>query len=624
MRLFPWKIVKIDKKAMTMTDNTPMNIVNRALYGMGFKFVAYDQQSKVYIESGYNINPDVYAVVSQKATEVQRIPYYIKSVKDEGHKERYQQFRVMIKGMLTPELAIKKAVIETKAFHEEQMAMPLERPNPNQTWREFFALYETFMDLTGNFYIYCLSPEEGTNAGTPKELYILPSHLMQIVLRENVDIISDEDIIDYYILTEGFRFIKFQSEKVIHVKLSNPNFDLAGSHLYGQSPLRAALKNIQSSNEALTLNAKLMANGGSFGLISGKQPLTNEQAQQLKDRIVEMDNSTERMSNIAGVSIEPVFTRISLTTDELKPFDYLEYDQKSICNVLHWDDKLLNNADGAKYDNYKTALRRAITSGISPNLRLLEEAFNNYLLPMFKGYENTIMVFDETQLPEMQEDMAQLSVWLNSSLDRGVINREEYRVAINYEETGLAEMSQYTVGGNIMSLEEALDSSFSIEDSEKKNLNFKAGFKPRQSRDSDGQWSTGGGSWHKIDTKTVIDGHNKNGGSTFGMDGKNKAGAKGMGSVSTFTSQPESIILKGNLTEQDIKDFLEINKPLLENSSIFGLGTWYSIKNDITYLDIVNVIKLQDAIKLGIKHNQEAIFDLENMMDVPTGGTGIN
>lgn len=459
MRLFGYELKRV--KNTSLVDNNLVNKINQALFGLGLGFVQYDYNRKTYIDKGYNINPDVFAVINQKSTEVTRVPYVIKNVKDLQAKERYNQNRYSTKGMLTPQMLIKRLVIENKAFDEKEYNLPLECPNTNQTWRELFALYETFMDTVGNCYFYLLSPENGMNKGQPTEIHILPAHLMQIVLKDNVDMIRDENPIDYYILTEGRQYIRFETENIIHVKLPNPNFDLQGSHLYGQSPLRAALKNIQASNEALSLNAKTLANGGSFGFLSTKEPLTPEQAQQLKDRLVQMDNDTKRLSNLAGSAKEVVFTRVSLTTDELKPFDYLEYDQKAICNVLGWDDKLLNSDDGAKYDNYKTALRRAITSGIAPNLRLLEEAFNSELLPRFKGYENTIWVFDESQLPEMQEDMEKLTKWLNDSLDRGVINRDEYRAAISYGMLETPEMKMHTVSMNVIPL---TDVGMEIED----------------------------------------------------------------------------------------------------------------------------------------------------------------
>ena len=455
MRIFGYTLQKAQNNITQ--SSTFLNKINEALLGLGFGYVIYDANNKTYIDKGYNSNSDVYAVISQKSTEVQRIPYFIKNVKDLQKKEKYNQLNISNKSVLTPQQAIKKALLSKEAFDEKEYNMPLDMPNPNQSWREFFALYETFMDLTGNFYCYLVAPEDGMRAGQPLEMHILPSHLMQIVLKPNVNILQDEQPIDYYMLTEGVSYIRFEAKNIIHIKLPNPNFDLAGSHLYGQSPLRAALTNIQSSNSATTLNAKTLANGGSFGFISTKEPLTPEQAQQLKDRLVEMDNSEKRLSNIAGSAKEVVFTRISMTTKELEPFAYLEYDQKAICNVLHWDDKLLNSDAGAKYDNYKTALRRAITSGISPNLRLLEECFTNEILPRFKGYENTVLIFDEAQLPEMQEDMENLTMWLNNALDRGVITRDEYRCAINYTELGTPETMQLTVNSSVISLKEALD-----------------------------------------------------------------------------------------------------------------------------------------------------------------------
>ena len=447
---------QINRRAQNIVQSLSKNSIYEAIFGKGFKYTQYDNNGETYVDKGYNSNSDVYAVVSQKATEVTRIPYYIKSVKDLQGKERYSQFLHMIKGVLTPSTLIQKVKHQAKAFEEKEFQMPLERPNAYQTWREFFALYETFMDLTGNFYIYLKSPSEGMNAGTPTEIHVLPSHLVQIVLKGNVNFLSDESPVDYYILTQGNSYIPFKENEVIHIKLPNPNFDLNGSHLYGQSPLRSALTNINSSNSATRLNARTLANGGSFGFISTKEPMTKEQGDAMKTRLIEMDNSTERLSNIAGSSKEVVFTRISLTTDELKPFEYLEYDQKAICNVLHWDDKLLNNDDGAKYDNYKASIRRGITSGISPNLRLLEEALNSRFLPLFKAYKGTVILFDESELPEMQQDMESLTNNLTVWLKDGVISRDEYRQAINYTETGESYMQIHTVDRNIISLEDAL------------------------------------------------------------------------------------------------------------------------------------------------------------------------
>ena len=196
-----------------------------------------------------------------------------------------------------------------------------------------------------------------------------------------------ESPIDHYILTEGNQYAKFEFKDVVHIKYSNPNYDQQGSHLYGQSPLRAALRNIQSSNESIDLNIKTLQSGGAFGLIhsKGQNALTDTQAKTLKERLKEMDNDPSRLAKLTGVSAEIGFTRLSLTSDELKPFDYLSFDLKQICNVLGWDDKLMNNDEGAKYDNYTLAAKRVLLNSLMPDLKLLEEAINNEILPRYKG-----------------------------------------------------------------------------------------------------------------------------------------------------------------------------------------------------------------------------------------------
>ena len=173
-----------------------------------------------------------------------------------------------------------------------------------------------------------------------------------------------------------------------------------------------------------------------------------------------MNDSTEALGKIGGVSAELGFTRLSLTSDELKPFDYLKFDQKQICNVLGWSDSLLNNDDGGKYDKQLEERKRVITDNIVPDLELLVSAFNNKFLPLFKGYEDSVLEFDVMELPEMQDDAIEESTWLYNGLDRGVFNRNEVRKAMRWEEAEGDDMVRYTVASDIISLEEALDNDF--------------------------------------------------------------------------------------------------------------------------------------------------------------------
>lgn len=440
-------------------QNEHINKYNQALFSwLGGGYTSYDTNNQTYIDKGYNYNPVVFSVVNQRSKKVGSVPFSIKEIEDTQQKSKRDTLLNATKYNLTPQQEVKRRLLENKAFKQSYKEMPIERPNPLQTWTEFMELYETFMSTIGNAYIYLQSPEIGMNEGVPLHWYLLPSHLTEIVLKNNVDYQSAESPISHYMLIEGNQYVEFQEKEVVHIKYSNPNYDTSGSHLYGQSPLRAGLRNIQSSNEAIDLNNKALKSGGAFGLIhsKGQSPLTPTQADQLKDRLKEMDAGTGRLDKLAGISAEVGFTRLSLTTDELKPFDYLGYDEKQICNVLGWSDKLLNNDAGAKYDNVNQFRKQVVTDTIQPDLSLLEEAINSRILPRYKGYEDSCFEFDITELPEMQQEVASMTGWLKESLDRGVINRNEFRIALRYESVEDDNMDVFTVASDVITLDQAI------------------------------------------------------------------------------------------------------------------------------------------------------------------------
>ena len=409
------------------------NLFNEAfLKYIGGNYTSYDANNKTYMEKGYNMNPDVYACISQMATKTVSVPYFVKKIDDKEQYRKLKHLDLATKGNLSLSQFIKRVKLETKAYKDEEMAFPMERPNELQTWSDIWFLYKVYMRITGNCYFYMMAPEEGVNKGVPVQLYVLPAHLVQIIIKDKAELLGVENPIKEYVLIEGTSFIKFPAEQIIHFKFPNPNFDFNGEHLYGMSPLRAALRNINSQNSAIDLGIQTLQNGGAFGFIHGKtSPLSPEQAQSLKDRLTEMQASSAPLGRIAGSSAEVGFTRISLTADELKPFMYLDWDRKTICNVLGWSDELLNNDGKARLGSSDTgeARKQVVTDNIQPDLKILEEGLNSKFLPRFKGYENTVIEWDISELPEMQKDMKEMAETLNLL----PLKPNEIRTAFKYE-----------------------------------------------------------------------------------------------------------------------------------------------------------------------------------------------
>lgn len=74
--------------------------------------------------------------------------------------------------------------------------------------------------------------------------------------------------------------------------------------------------------------------------------------------------------------------------------------------------------------------------------------------------------------------------------------------------------------------------------------------------------------------------------------------------------------------ESRIKDFYEKNKDVLKEDGNV-LGTWLDPDTGNIYLDISKRFEDKaEAIKYASEHNEKAIWDVKNMENIDTGGTG--
>lgn len=430
------------------------NLFNEAFYKLiGGQTSTYNQSIETLLVKGYGENPDVNAMVNQMASKSTVVPFYIKEVEDENVKNKIKRFPNDL--TYQQKQVVKK--LKQKAYKtDSEMPMPIDRPNPLQTWNDIIFLYKVYLKVCGNVYLYKMSPKEGANSGVPVQLYILPSHWVQIVLKPKASMLSVDSPIDYYILEQGNQMVRFEVEGIIHIKRSNPFFDFNGSQLYGYSELMAAIRNINSSNSFIDTNVKTSQNSGVYGFIhagDGQSPLTPEQANELKSRLVEMDNSSQKLSNIAGASAKLGFTQIGLTTDQLKPFDFLSNDRRTLANCLNWDVNLLNEERGRSgggfgVDTLIEARKRVMIDNIKPDLDLLASYLNPEFIQKFKGYEKAEIEWDITEMPEMQTDMEKMSKWVNTV----PLTLNERREVFNYEKIDDDMMNEVYIPAGIVNL----------------------------------------------------------------------------------------------------------------------------------------------------------------------------
>ena len=157
--------------ALGVLLNPNKNYFNEAFYkAVGMQTTTYNSTLDVLMTKGYGENPDVNAIVNQMASKTTAVPYIIKPIEDEKKYKQLKRFPT------NPTYLQKKKIefLKKEAFKDVEQLMPLERPNPNQTWEEIFFLYKVYLKVCGNVYFYRMS----NSMGQPIALYILPSHWM--------------------------------------------------------------------------------------------------------------------------------------------------------------------------------------------------------------------------------------------------------------------------------------------------------------------------------------------------------------------------------------------------------------------------------------------------------------
>lgn len=372
------------------------NLLNKSIYSFfsGF-FYTLTNNKKTYVDSGYRENITIYSLVKLIASKVADA-----------------KFRGVVYDSKGNEMDL--------PFYD-QVNKILRRPNEDDRQQQFIEALASWLLLTGDFYIYKLRFISGPDKGKVNKLYYLPAQYVQIIGGGWMN------PIEAYKLTIGDQEVKFPKEDITHIKYFNPNWDISGSQLYGQSPLEAALNTIQSSNEATNSKIKAFLNGGVAGLLSSDDPNTPmsvEQISQLNDLIAGKITGTNNTKKISATNGLVKYQQIGLSPADLEVLKSLEFDTKELCKVFGVSPYLFTT-DSGSYNNVKEAKKSLVTDVVTPMLNLIKDAFDDIFEKDAKGVAYSIAHF-----PEMQQDLGEMVTslekawWLTPNQKLEMMNRE--------------------------------------------------------------------------------------------------------------------------------------------------------------------------------------------------------
>lgn len=378
-----------------LQDNST-NLLNRAVYSFfSGNFWTLTQNKKTYVDSGYRENITVYSLVKLIASKVADAKFRGVTYDSKGE--------------------------EIDLPMNDTINKVLKRPNENDRQQQFIEALASWLLLTGDFYIYKLRFISGADKGKVNKLYYLPAQYVQIIGGGWYEPVKG------YKLIIGDQEVVFPKEDITHIKYFNPNWDISGSQLYGQSPLEAALKTIQSSNEATNSKIKAFINGGVAGLLSSEDPNTPmsvEQIAQLNDVISRNITGTNNSKKISATNGLVKYQQIGLSPADLEVLKSLEFDTKELCKAFGVSPYLFTT-DSGSYNNVKEAKKSLVTDVVTPILNLIKDAFDDVFLEDAKGVAYSIAHF-----PELQQDLKEMvdsldkAWWITPNEKLAMMNKE--------------------------------------------------------------------------------------------------------------------------------------------------------------------------------------------------------
>ena len=307
----------------------------------------------------------------------------------------------------------------------------LNRPNPLQSYSEFFNSLFGYVLLSGNAYIL----KVGSELGQPKELHQLRPDRINIKgggnpIPEKYEYILNGRVHQTYMVDQenGFSELK-------HVKLWNPLDDY-----YGLSPMSAAAVEVDQFNMSSKHNVNLLQNGArpSGAVIFKPQDdagfavnLTESQRQQL---LTDLNN---RFSG-AGNAGRPMLLEGDFDWKEMglspKDMDFAQLKNMSATDIalcFGVPSQLVGVPDAQTYSNVAEARLALYEETIIPHLRKISSDLNEWLVPMFD--ERLTLEFDIDAIPALSERRRKIYENVTSAVREGIMTRNEAREIIGLE-----------------------------------------------------------------------------------------------------------------------------------------------------------------------------------------------
>lgn len=247
----------------------------------------------------------------------------------------------------------------------------LYKPNKVFTGRQFWALTQKYLDLTGEAYIYIERERQLFESSKIVGLHILRPDLMTPKYGDSGEITEYE-----YRTTE--KTITYKPAEVLFLFNPDPK-----NPLRGQSLLKAGVNAIQTEKQISTYHSRVLQNGGKVeGVFQFKTaPLTKEQLTEMKEQYKKNYAEAKRAGIPLFLGGDATYTKTGLTPDELSYLEAKKMTLEDISILTGVPKAVLGSMDDVQYSNADASIRIFLRETIRPLLRTLTTALDEVLFP---------------------------------------------------------------------------------------------------------------------------------------------------------------------------------------------------------------------------------------------------
>lgn len=422
---------------------------------VGGPAVYADPNALRFIQQGYSGNATVFTIISNVSRKFGSIPRYVYKVNDKKSLRAYRQFLKQGRFTLAKIAELEKKSFDETVIDDTPLARLLAQPNEAQGQDSFFELCCTYYMLIGESFIWLNRgdidgmTDDQADKQEPMEMFVIPPQYVELI-PDPADVWG---VVGYYFVVNGQR-VFLRKNDVIHWRKPNPNFDaLTRTHLRGFAPLNAGNKLVTQDDSATDAAVAMHQNDGAKGVLFNKtfdnlDPVQKSQVENVINRKV---NNRDIKGAIATLQGEWGFLDLSMSSVDMELVEGQQANFVRMCNL--WGINPMMFLADSTYQNIQQARKDLITNLVLPMCCSLRDEMNRTLLPAFGLTPQSVTHdVDVTQLPELQNDMADL---VNSLSLAWWMTPNQRLAAQNEEPSDDPDMDKIWISNTLVLMEDA-------------------------------------------------------------------------------------------------------------------------------------------------------------------------